>query len=216
MEEEKASKEKDMQQNAKTAKEDHDTQKIPKELASRKMSLSEMHKTITKKQATQEEELRTAEGVFHKANQTLQDYIKTNDMGEMTVVQGLLDVANSKMEAARKKLEACRMKKELVDTKRRKVTNNIVAPVQVMSYADDITSTQTTSAVKKYIQPYTHIYKLPGQNNNLTQTISHRQSHTDNLTQTISHRQSHTDKSTCTLFTPGTAGIYEESGPQNK
>ena len=34
----------------------------------------------------------------------LQDVIKTNDMGEMTVVQGLLNVANLKMEAARKKL----------------------------------------------------------------------------------------------------------------
>ena len=52
MEEEKARKEKDMQQNAKTAKEDPDTQNTPKELESRKRSLSEVHKTITKKEAT--------------------------------------------------------------------------------------------------------------------------------------------------------------------
>ena len=40
------------------------------------------------------------------------------------------------------------------------------APVEVMAYADDITSTHTsTSAAKKYIQPYLHNIKfLPGQN----------------------------------------------------
>ena len=45
------------------------------------------------------------------------------------------------------------------------------APVQVMAYTYDITNTSThtsTSAAKKYIQPYLH-YVLPGQN----KTISH-------------------------------------------
>ena len=40
------------------------------------------------------------------------------------------------------------------------------APVQVMAYADDITITSTrtsTSAAKKYIQPYLHKVFLPGQ-----------------------------------------------------
>ena len=69
MEEEKSRKEKDTQQNAKLTKKDHDTQNIPKELKSRKRSCSEVHKTITKKQATQEEELCTAKRVFHEANQ---------------------------------------------------------------------------------------------------------------------------------------------------
>ena len=41
MEEQKARKDKDMQQNAKTDNEDEDTQNIPKELESRKRSLSE-------------------------------------------------------------------------------------------------------------------------------------------------------------------------------
>ena len=75
------------------------------------------------------DEVCTTECIFHEANQSLQDVIKTKDMGEMTVVQGLLDVENSKMEAAGKNLEACRNKKELVDTKRRNVTDNIVASV---------------------------------------------------------------------------------------
>ena len=50
-------------------------------------------------------------------------------MGEMTVVQWLVDVANSKIEAVKKKLGECGKKKELVDMKRRKVTDNIVASV---------------------------------------------------------------------------------------
>ena len=53
--------------------------------------------------------------IFHETNQRLQDAIKTKGMGEMTVVERLLDVAYPNIEASRKK-------KELVDTKRRRVT----------------------------------------------------------------------------------------------
>ena len=67
IEEEKARKEKDMQQNAKMDNEDHDTQNIPKELESRKRSLLEVQNTITKKQASQEEELRPLERIFRKS-----------------------------------------------------------------------------------------------------------------------------------------------------
>ena len=44
---------------------------------------------------------RAAERYFHEASQRLQDAINTKDMGKMTIVQGILDVANPKMEAAR-------------------------------------------------------------------------------------------------------------------
>ena len=55
------------------------------------------------------------------------------------------------------------------------------APVQVMAYADDITSTHTsTSAAKKYIQPYLHTVFSWTKQNNLTLNP---------------------DKTTCTLFT---------------
>ena len=59
------------------------------------------------------------------------------------------------------------------------------APVQVMAYADDITSTHTsTSAAKKYIQPYLHkVFVWTKQNNLLLNP----------------------DKTTCTLFTPDPA-----------
>ena len=61
------------------------------------------------------------------------------------------------------------------------------APVQVMAYADDITITSThtsTSAAKKYIQPYLHkIFAWTKQNNLLLNP----------------------DKPTCTLFTPDPA-----------
>ena len=58
------------------------------------------------------------------------------------------------------------------------------APVQVMAYADDITITSThtsTSAAKKYIQPYLHKVFVWTKQNNLIQNA---------------------DKTTCTLFTP--------------
>ena len=58
------------------------------------------------------------------------------------------------------------------------------APVQVMAYAEDITITSThtsTSAAKKYIQPYLHkVFAWTNQNNLLLNP----------------------DKTTCTLFTP--------------
>ena len=61
------------------------------------------------------------------------------------------------------------------------------APVQVMAYADDITITSThtsTSATKKYIQPYPHkVFARTKQNNLLLDP----------------------DKTTCTLFTPDPA-----------
>ena len=61
------------------------------------------------------------------------------------------------------------------------------APVQVMAYADDITITSTltsTSAAKKYIQPYLHQDFAWTKQNNLLLNL---------------------DKTTCTLFTPDPA-----------
>ena len=58
-------KDKDMHQKAKTANEYQDTQNIIKYLKSRKWSLSEVHKSIIKEQATQEEELITEEHLFY-------------------------------------------------------------------------------------------------------------------------------------------------------
>ena len=56
------------------------------------------------------------------------------------------------------------------------------APVQVMAYADDITSTHTsTSVAKKYIQPYLHKVFAWTKQNNLTPNP---------------------DKTSCTRFTP--------------
>ena len=96
-------------------------------MESRKRSLSEKHSNITKEQATHEEELRTAERLFHEAYQRLQEAIKTKNISEMTIVQGLLDVA--KMDTARKKLEECRKEKEAVDAKRSKVMDRLVSSV---------------------------------------------------------------------------------------
>ena len=97
----KSKKEKYMQQKAKTDNEARDTQYIILKLESRKWSLSEEHKSITKKQETQQEDLVHSRTTLYKLNQRLQDATNTKDMGKMTVVQGILDAANPKMEAAR-------------------------------------------------------------------------------------------------------------------
>ena len=72
------------------------------------------------------------------------------------------------------------------------------APVQVMAYADDITITSThtsTSAAKKYIQPYLHkVFAWTKQNNLLLNP----------------------DKTTCTSVHTRPCRIYEQSGPNNK
>ena len=72
------------------------------------------------------------------------------------------------------------------------------APVQVVAYTDDIPITFThtsTSAAKKYIQPYLHkVFAWTKQNNLLLNP----------------------DKTTCILFTPDPAELYEQSGPNNK
>ena len=69
---------------------------------------------------------------------------------------------------------------------------------QVMVYADDIriTSTHTsTSAAKKYIQPYLHkVFAWTKQNNLILNP----------------------DKTTCTLVHTRPCRIYEQSGPNNK
>ena len=84
IEEEKVREDQEMHHKAKAAKENQHTQNILKQLESRKGSLSEVQKCITKEQATQEE-MRTAERLFREVSQRLQDAIKTKDMVEMTV-----------------------------------------------------------------------------------------------------------------------------------
>ena len=72
------------------------------------------------------------------------------------------------------------------------------APVQVMAYADDITITSThisTSAAKKYIQPYLHkVFAWTKQNYLLLNP----------------------DKTTCTMFTLDPAEYTSKSRPNNK
>ena len=60
--------------------------------------------------------------IRHATMKEIRDAIKTKGMGEMTVVQRLLDVAYPNIDAFKKK-------KEVVDTQSRKVTHTIVASV---------------------------------------------------------------------------------------
>ena len=86
---------------------DLDTRNIPKQIEYLNRSFSkcpkapQMNRQHTKKSCTQQN------ASFVKQIR-LQDTIKTKHMGELTVVKGLLGVANSNMDVERKNLEACR------------------------------------------------------------------------------------------------------------
>ena len=74
-----------------------------------------------KEQLKQEEELRKAESLYSEASSRLLNAIKEKDMNEMSVVQGLMDLASKKMESARRKLEDCRKDQVAIGTKRKRV-----------------------------------------------------------------------------------------------
>ena len=62
----------------------------------------------------------TAQRLFPEVNERLQQAVKENNMGEMSVVSALMEVAQKKIDEASKKLEDCRKEREVVDSKRKK------------------------------------------------------------------------------------------------
>ena len=80
---------------------------------------------IAKEQVKQEKEVQTARRLFREANERLQQAVKENNMGEMSVVSALMEVAQKKIDEASKKLEDCRKEREVVDSKRRKIMDRI-------------------------------------------------------------------------------------------
>ena len=80
---------------------------------------------IAKEQVKQEKEVQTAQRIFREANERLQQAVKENNMGEMSVVSALMEVAQKKIDKASKKLEDCRKEREVVDSKRRKIMDRI-------------------------------------------------------------------------------------------
>ena len=80
---------------------------------------------IAKEQVKQEKEVQTAQRLFREANERLQQAVKENSMGEMSVVSALMEVAQRKIDEASKKLEDCRKEREVVDSKRRKIMDRI-------------------------------------------------------------------------------------------
>ena len=80
---------------------------------------------IAKDQVKQEKEVQTALRLFREANERLQQAVKENNMGEMSVVSALMEVAQKKIDEASKKLEDCRKEREVVDSKQRKIMDRI-------------------------------------------------------------------------------------------
>ena len=53
---------------------------------------------IAKEQVKQEKEVQTARRLFREANERLQQAVKENNMGEMSVVSTLMEVAQKKID----------------------------------------------------------------------------------------------------------------------
>ena len=60
-----------------------------------------------------------AEGLYGEVNKRLQKAIKDKNMAEITVVQGLVELATNKMESARKNLEKNQKRRNLMGSERR-------------------------------------------------------------------------------------------------
>ena len=121
MEEERVQKENEKLQCAKKALEEEEKRKCLKEMESKKRKLGERDSDIAKEQVKQEKEVQTARRLFREANERLQQAVKENSMGEMSVVSALMEVAQKKIDEASKKLEDCRKEREVVHSKRRKI-----------------------------------------------------------------------------------------------
>lgn len=93
---------------------------ITKYFKAKKKTIEERDSSLAQEQLRQEEELRNAESLYSEASSRLQNAIKERDMNEMSVVQGLMDVASKKMESARRKLEDCRKNQITIGSKRKR------------------------------------------------------------------------------------------------
>ena len=107
------------------ALEEEEKRKCLKEMQSKKRKLGERDSDIAKEQVKQEKEVQLAQRLFQEANERLQQAVKENNMGEMSVVSALMEVAQKKIDEASKKLEDCRKEREVVDSKQRKIMNRI-------------------------------------------------------------------------------------------
>ena len=89
----------------------------------KKKTLGEKDDSIAKEQLQQEEELRKAESLYFEASSRLQNAIKKKT-NEMSVFQGLMEVASKKIESARRKFEDCRKDQIAIGSKRKRVLEN--------------------------------------------------------------------------------------------
>ena len=111
MEEENTRKEKDMQQRAKPDEEDHRYTEHTKKIGLKKDVTFGNSQNHHKRTGNTRRRVALIRMPLSRNKSESTRCHQNKDMGEITVLQGLLDVANSNMEATRKNLEACRNKK---------------------------------------------------------------------------------------------------------
>lgn len=101
----------------------------------KKRTLADRDKEVAKEQDRCREELKAAEGLYGEVTKRLQKAITDKNMQEITVVQGLMEVATQKMEGARRKLDKCQEEKKEIDEKRRKVMDKYSSTLANLSKA---------------------------------------------------------------------------------
>ena len=120
MAEEREKKGKEKRLKEQMQKEAQEKQEAIKTLDQKKRTLEDIEKSVTEEQDKCKEEMCAVERLYGEVNRRLQDAIKNKNMNEITVVQGLLEVATKKMESARTNLDKCQKNKEEIDAKRRR------------------------------------------------------------------------------------------------
>ena len=75
------------------------------------------------------DELRVVEGLYGEVHRRCLNAIKAKKMEEISVAQGLMEVATNKLESAQKSLEKCQKEKQEIDEKHRKVMDKYSATI---------------------------------------------------------------------------------------
>ena len=84
----------------------------------------EVHEMAINEQEKYQEELKTAEGLYGNVNRRLQKAIANKNLGEMSVIYTLLEVASKKMKSARSDLIKIQKELKELEGNHKKIMND--------------------------------------------------------------------------------------------
>lgn len=119
-------KQEEAEKNAKARKETEAQKQLAEEKAfqEKKRKLKRTEKDLQKEHEEHQFKLKAAEVLLSEANQRLADAVKSKDFNEVTVSQGLLEIAHKKMKTAQGEMETWQKRRASLDSKRMKMIDN--------------------------------------------------------------------------------------------